>query len=412
MQENYKELIRGHLIEKHGDALITLDDNESQLVNAINEIIKNEGMHIRKDEADRITKELLDELLGFGPLTQLLQDNSITEIMVNGPGKVYVEKDGKICLSPVKFDSQQQLFNIIQKILDTTHRHIDELSPFTDVSLRDGSRVNIVIAPIALDGPVITIRKFLKKFSSIEDLTAVGTVNSKMAEFLVAVIKAKLNIVFSGGTGVGKTTTVNVLSNYISNEERIITIEDTAELKLNQEHVVRLEARPSNMEGKGQISIRDLFKNSLRMRPNRIILGEIRSSEALDMLQAMCSGHNGALSVIHANSPQDVVARIETMILTSGVDIPLWVIRKQIGSSIDLVVHQEQLPDGSRKITHITEVREIKDADFILQDLFSYEIQGFDNFKVTGIWKSFGVTPLFFEKFKRRGVVISEDIFK
>lgn len=390
--------------------------DENHLRHVIRRIIEELSLkeHFKIEEAvsEKITEELVNEFLGLGPLKALLEDKDITEIMVNGPHKVYIEKGGKKTLSEVNFENNQHLMYIIQKILSPTRRHVDEMTPFTDVSLPDGSRVNIIIPPLSLHGPVMTIRKFLKEFARIEDLTAKDTLSKNMADFLVASIKAKLNIIFSGATGSGKTTTLNILSSYISADERIITIEDTAELKLNQEHVVTLEAKPGNVEGRGEITIRDLFRNSLRMRPERIILGEIRSSEALDMLQAMCSGHDGSLAVLHASSPQDVISRIETMILTSGVNIPMWAIKKQIASSLNLIVQQEQLVDGSRKITHITEVRGLRSEELLLQDLFSYEIEGVQDGKVKGAWKNHGVAPLFFNRFKKKGVELSEEIFK
>lgn len=390
--------------------------DEKHLTSAIRRIIEEMTLkeHLKIEEAvsAKIAEELVNEFLGLGPLKALLEDKAITEIMVNGPHKVYIEKGGKKTLSEVNFENNQHLMYIIQKILGPTRRHVDEMTPFTDVSLPDGSRVNIIIPPLSLGGPVMTIRKFLKEFGSVEDLAAKDTLSQNMADFLVASIKAKLNIIFSGATGSGKTTTLNILSSYISADERIITIEDTAELKLNQEHVVTLEAKPGNVEGRGEITIRDLFRNSLRMRPERIILGEIRSSEALDMLQAMCSGHDGSLAVLHASSPQDVISRIETMILTSGVNIPMWAIKKQIASSLNLIVQQEQLVDGSRKITHITEVRGLRSEELVLQDLFSYEIEGVQDGKVKGAWKNHGVVPLFFNRFKKKGVELSEEIFK
>ena len=417
MLKEIKDKIRHCLVKEYGHIFTQEMFNEEKLRSVINEVIAELGIkkefHINEDISNSIVDDLIDEFLGFGPLKSLLEDASITEIMVNGPKKVYVERNGKMVLSNVTFENNQHLSYIIQKIIAPTRRHVDEMIPFADVSLLDGSRVNIIIPPLALDGPTITIRKFLKEFRGIEDLVRVGTLNKGMADFLVCGIKAKLNIIFSGATGCGKTTTLNVLSSYISGDERIITIEDTAELKLNQDHVVRLEARQPNIEGKGEIAIRDLFKNCLRMRPNRIILGEIRSAEALDMLQAMCSGHNGSLAVIHANSPQDVISRIETMILTSGINIPMWAVRKQIASSLNLIVQQEQLSDGSRKITHITEVRGLSGEDLVLQDLFSYEVQSMDDDKkLKGQWNVHGVIPLFFNRFAKMGIPLSEEIFK
>ncbi len=415
MSKELKDKIR-RIIRDQSHVFSGEKTDEKHLTSAIRRIIEELSLkeHLKIEEAvsAKIAEELVNEFLGLGPLKALLEDKAITEIMVNGPHKVYIEKGGKKTLSEVNFENNQHLMYIIQKILGPTRRHVDEMTPFTDVSLPDGSRVNIIIPPLSLGGPVMTIRKFLKEFGSVEDLAAKDTLSGNMANFLVASIKAKLNIIFSGATGSGKTTTLNILSSYISADERIITIEDTAELKLNQEHVVTLEAKPGNVEGRGEITIRDLFRNSLRMRPERIILGEIRSSEALDMLQAMCSGHDGSLAVLHASSPQDVISRIETMILTSGVNIPMWAIKKQIASSLNLIVQQEQLVDGSRKITHITEVRGLRSEELVLQDLFSYEIEGVQDGKVKGAWKNHGVVPLFFDRFKKKGVELSEEIFK
>ena len=414
MSKELKDRIRKTIREQsHIFSGEKIDENHLRHVirRIIEELSLKEHFKIEEAVSEKITEELVNEFLGLGPLKALLEDKDITEIMVNGPRKVYIEKDGKKILSEVSFENNQHLMYIIQKILAPTRRHVDEMTPFTDVSLPDGSRVNIIIPPLSLHGPVMTIRKFLKEFGSVEDLAAKDTLSGNMADFLVAAIKAKLNIIFSGATGSGKTTTLNILSSYISPDERIITIEDTAELKLNQEHVVTLEAKCGNIEGRGEITIRNLFRNSLRMRPERIILGEIRSSEALDMLQAMCSGHDGSLAVLHASSPQDAISRIETMILISGVHIPMWAIKKQIASSLNLIVQQEQLVDGSRKITHITEVRGLQNEELVLQDLFSYEIEGVQDGKVKGAWKNHGVVPLFFNRFKKKGVELSEEIF-
>ncbi|OGX52589.1 MAG: type II secretion system protein E, partial [Omnitrophica WOR_2 bacterium RIFOXYB2_FULL_45_11] len=374
MSKELKEKVR-YRLKEHSHIFTKEKINEQELrftvARIVEEIRIRERLQLDENGSKKIIDELIDEFMGFGPLKALLEDKAVTEIMVNGPKKVYVEKEGKMFLSDITFENNQHLLYIIQKILMPTRRHVDELSPFTDVSLPDGSRVNIIIPPVSLSGPVITIRKFIKDFSSIEDLVTLDTLSRDMADFLIAAIRAKLNIIFSGATGSGKTTTLNILSGYISARERIVTIEDTAELKLNQEHVVSLEARPGNIEGKGDITIRDLFRNTLRMRPGRIILGEVRSGEALDMLQAMCSGHDGSLAVLHASSPLDVVSRIETMILTSGINIPVWAIKKQIASSLNLIIQQEQLADGSRKITHITEARGLDKDELVLQDLFS-----------------------------------------
>lgn len=416
MSKDLKERIR-HRLREHshifGSERINQEQLRATIIKIIEELKLKEYLQIDEHSTKKLVEELLDELVGLGPLKSLLEDASVTEIMVNGPKKVYIEKNGKIMLSDVTFENNQHLLYIIQKVLAPTRRHVDEMTPFTDVSLPDGSRVNIIIPPLALNGPVVTIRKFLKEFGTIDDLVKRESLSRAMADFLIASIKAKLNIIFSGATGAGKTTTLNVLSSYIAQDERIVTIEDTAELKLNKEHVVSLETKPSNIDGRGEISIRDLFKNSLRMRPGRIILGEIRSAEALDMLQAMCSGHNGSLAVVHASSPHDVISRIETMILTSGINISLPAIRRQVASSLNLIVQQEQLADGSRKVTHITEVRGLHNDDLVLQDLFSYAVEGMDSEgRITGVWKNHGVVPLFFNRFKKIGVELSEEVFK
>jgi len=300
----------------------------------------------------------------------------------------------------------------IYKMLAPTRRRVDETFPYTEIALRDGSRVNIIIPPLALDGPTVTIRKFLKEIRKVEDLINLGSMEKRMGDFLVACIKAKMNIIFSGATGAGKTTTLNVLSSYIPNNERIVTIEDTSELHLAQDHVVRLETRPSSIEGRGEITLRDLFKNSLRMRPDRIILGEIRGAEVLEMIQAICSGHGGALSVIHSNSPEDVLYRMEGMILTSGVALNMDAIHRLIGAAINLIVQQEQLLDGSRKITHITQINGLKDGRVVLEDIFVYEIEGIDSEgKVLGKWRATGIVPVFYPKFKKAGVDLPKEIF-
>jgi len=341
-----------------------------------------------------------------------MKDPMVTEIMINGPRKVYIEKMGRKMLTNVIFDDDASLMRLIYRILSPTRRRVDEYSPYTDVSLPDGSRVNIIIPPLALDGPTITIRKFSRELKKAEDLIALGTLDKRMSDFLIASIKAKINIVFSGSTGAGKTTTLNVFSSYISEEEWIITIEDTAELHLAQEHVVRLEAKQANIEGKGEITIRELFKNSLRMRPSRIILGEIKGAEALDMLQAACSGHRGSLVVIHGNSPQDVIYRLETIILTSGVPIALEVIQRQIANAIHLIVHQEQLSDGSRKITHISQVNGLRNGEVVVEDIFTYIFEGIDaEGNVRGRWEATGIIPVFYHLFKKAGIELSEHLF-
>ncbi|PIQ90113.1 MAG: type II secretion system protein E [Candidatus Omnitrophica bacterium CG11_big_fil_rev_8_21_14_0_20_41_12] len=415
-QQSLKNRVREDFISKYSNILFKSAGNKTEVASVVRNILEGilsqpRGV-LKEQERDNIINELVDEFSGFGPIEKLMMDPDVTEIMINGTHNVYVEKHGKKELSNMKFDSDQQLMYVIQKILSPTRRRVDETVPYTDVCLPDGSRVNIIIPPLALDGPTITIRKFLRKIVKAEDLIELGTLDRKMADFLIACIKAKINMIFAGATGSGKTTTVGVLSSYIGNDERTITIEDTAELHLAQDHVVRLESKPPNIEGKGEISIRDLFRNTLRMRPQRIILGEIRSAEALDMLQAMCSGHNGALSVIHANTPNEVLHRLETMILMSGVPITLEAIHRQIASSLHLIIQQDQLADGTRKITRITQVNGLKNGWVNLEDLFVYEITNvIEGGKVFGRFKATGVQPDFYPLFVKRGVALSKDIF-
>lgn len=374
--------------------------------------LQREATGLSLEEKKRIIHEIVDELTGLGPLESLLKDPLVTEIMINGPRKVFVERSGNMELTNITFDDDTQIMYIVNKMLAPTRRHVDESSPFTEISLLDGSRVNIIIPPLALGGPTVTIRKFLKNINNVDDLIKLGTMDRRMADLLVACIRAKINIIFAGATGAGKTTTLNVLSSYISPKERVVTIEDTAELHLTQDHVVRLETRQASIEGKGEITIRDLFKNSLRMRPDRIILGEIRGNEALDMLQAICSGHGGSLSVIHSDSPEDIIYRLEAMILASGLPITLEAIHRHIAASLNLIVQQEQLTDGSRRVTRITQVNGLKDGQAVLEDIFVYEIDHLDpEGRVYGKWKATGVIPVFYPVFKKYGVTLPQEIF-
>ncbi|WP_033170560.1 CpaF family protein [Selenomonas sp. ND2010] len=376
------------------------------------EVMEEEPFAVSRGEVKHLIEDIQDEMLGLGPIQSLLDDDSITEVMVNGPKKVFVERLGKLEYTDVKFHDNAHLMNIIERILTPLGRRIDESSPLVDARLEDGSRVNIIIPPLSLVGPAITIRKFSKKPLSVENLISFGTMDEKMATFLRACVRARINILVSGGTGSGKTTTLNVISSFIPERERIVTIEDAAELRLQQEHVVTLESRPANIEGKGQITIRDLVRNALRMRPDRIIVGEVRSGEALDMLQAMNTGHDGSLTTAHANSPRDALSRLETMVLMSGLELPVRAIREQISSAIDLIIQQSRIRDGSRKITYITEVQHMEDNTITTQDIFRYEQTGFDeNGKAIGHFVPTGLQPGFLDKFELNGVEIPEDFF-
>lgn len=377
------------------------------------EIIKKDSELFSDIDRAKVVKEIINDLTGFGPINPLLKDSDVNEVMVNGPYSVYIEKNGKIKLTDVQFRNNEHVMNLIDKIVSPLGRRIDESSPMVDARLPDGSRVNAIIPPLALNGPTITIRKFSKEPLTIEDLIRFGTLSREMAVFLDACVKARLNVFISGGTGSGKTTTLNVLSSFIPEDERIITIEDAAELQLSQEHVVSLESRPPNIEGKGAVTIRDLVRNSLRMRPERIIIGEVRGGEALDMLQAMNTGHDGSLATGHANSPRDMIARLETMVLMAGVELPLKAIRQQIVGAIDIIVQQSRLKDGSRKIIAITEVQGLEGDIVVLQDIFTFKQQGIDKSgKISGKLTSTGIRPKFYDRLESSGLHIPASVFK
>src|SRR6187401_3049757 len=341
-----------------------------QIEEIFGRVIDEEGLALTRAERVRMLEQITDEIIGLGPLEPLLRDESITEVMVNGPRQVYIERSGKLELTNVVFQNDDHVMRIIDRIIAPIGRRVDESSPMVDARLTDGSRVNAIIPPLSLVGPVVTIRKFSASPFTVEDLIRFGTATADMFDFLRACVEARLNVFVSGGTGSGKTTTLNVLSSFIPNDERIVTIEDAAELQLRQHHVVQMEARPSNIEGKGAITIRDLVINCLRMRPERIVVGECRGREALDMLQAMNTGHDGSLTTGHANSPRDMLSRLETMVLMAGVDLPLRAIREQVASAVDLIVQLSRLRDGTRRITHITEVQGMEGDVIVLHDVF------------------------------------------
>ncbi len=361
---------------------------------------------------DQLFREILDDILGFGILQPLLDDPEISEVMVNGAQKIYIERKGKIIKTNIAFENDAAVLRVIEKIILPLGRRIDADSPTVDARLPDGSRVNAVIPPVAIDGPAITIRKFQKEKLSIEDLIHFGSLTPGMAEFIRACVIARLNIVISGGTGSGKTTLLNVLSGFIPEEERIVTIEDAAELKLQQEHIVRMETKPPNSEGKGMVTVRDLVRNALRMRPDRIVVGEVRGGEALDMLQAMNTGHDGSLTTLHANTPRDAISRLETMCMMAGMELPVKVIREQIASAVDMIIQQTRLKDGSRKITSITEIAGMEGETVVMTDIFKYQQTGIDPAgNVIGELKPTGIRPLFSPRLEAAGFKLGPEVF-
>jgi pilus assembly protein CpaF len=367
---------------------------------------------ISRDDRQRIALEIADDILGHGPLERLLADDSVTEIMVNGPHEIWIERQGKLLETTVRFNDESHLRRIINKMVAQVGRRIDESSPMVDARLPDGSRVNAVIPPLSLSGPLVTIRKFSKRRLNLDDMVKMGTLSAETTEFLQRCIRAQLNMLISGGTGSGKTTLLNALSTAIPDTERIVTIEDAAELRLNQKHVLRLEARPKNLDGEGEIPIRQLLRNSLRMRPDRIIVGEVRGAEALDMLQAMNTGHDGSLSTVHANSPRDALSRIETMVLMAGIDLPVRAIREQVSSALEAVVHLERLEDGSRRVTSIAEVQRMESDVVTMQELFKFQIDEVTaDGAIVGALRSTGLRPTFVSKFEKRGIPLPQGLF-
>jgi pilus assembly protein CpaF len=387
-------------------------DRSTYVRQTVTNLLKKEEIPLSVSEKKQIIDSVVSNIIGLGPLDPLINDDSISEIMVNGPDQIYVEKKGRLYLTGTKFKNDAQVMTVLDRIVSPLGRHVDESSPMVDARLKDGSRVNAIIPPLALNGPTITIRKFPKDSITAKDLIAWKSASARMMMFLEACVKAKLNIIVSGGTGSGKTTLLGVLSAYIPDSERIVTIEDAAELRLQQSHVVRLEARPANIEGKGRIAIKDLVVNALRMRPDRIIVGECRGGEALDMLQAMNTGHDGSLTTGHANSPRDMMSRLETMVMMSGMELPSRAIREQIASAINIVVQQSRLPDGSRKITSISEILGMEKDEIVMQEIYKFIQTGLDeNGKIIGKFAPTGVRPRCMNKLKLSGVMITDDWF-
>jgi len=375
------------------------------------QILTEENIVLSRPERARLFEQIAAEILGFGPLQPLLEDDTITEIMVNGAKNIYIERKGKIHRVPITFENNEHVLRIIDRIVAPLGRRIDEASPYVDARLPDGSRVNAVISPISLVGPVLTIRKFARNPITVEQLVQFGSITQESLQFLKACVESRLNVVISGGTGSGKTTLLNILSSFIPSDERIVTIENAAELQLRQEHVVTLESRPSNIEGRGEITIRMLVINSLRMRPDRVIVGEIRDEAALDMLQAMNTGHDGSMTTLHSNGPRDTLSRLETMTLMAGMDLPSRAIREQISSAIDLVVHQDRMRDGTRKVVNITEVSGMEGDVITMTDIFVFEQTGIENGQIVGRLRPTGLRPKFMDKLEASGIHLPPSIF-
>jgi len=375
------------------------------------QVLAEENIVLSRPERQRLFEQISAEILGYGPLQPLLEDETITEVMVNGSKNIYIERAGKITRIPVAFESDEHVMRIIDRIVAPLGRRIDESSPYVDARLPDGSRVNAIIPPISLVGPVLTVRKFAKNPITLEQLIEFGTITPESLQFLKACVESKLNMIISGGTGSGKTTLLNILSQFVPADERIITVENAAELQLRQEHVVTLESRPPNIEGRGEVTIRQLVINCLRMRPDRIIVGEIRDEAALDMLQAMNTGHDGSMTTAHSNSPRDTLARLETMVMMAGMELPVRAIREQVSSAIDLIIHQERMRDGTRKVVNITEVSGMEGDVITMTDIFVFEQSGFENGKIIGRLRPTGLRPKFMEKIETSGIHLPPSIF-
>ena len=396
------------LLEKGDEALL-----RRRVEELVEEKLRSEKLPFSRQMRNRLVSDMADEILGFGPIEPLLRDPTVTEVMVNRPDQVYCERFGKLELTDIQFRDLQHIRHVIDKIVTPLGRRVDESSPMVDARLPDGSRVNAIISPLSLNGPVLTIRKFSVDPYTVEDLIGFGTLTQGMAAFLAACVKVKLNVLVSGGSGAGKTTLLNVLSSFIPEGERVVTVEDAAELKLHQPHVVRLESRPPNIEGKGEIKIRDLVRNCLRMRPDRIVVGEVRGGEALDMLQAMNTGHEGSISTVHSNTPRDALARLETMVMMSGMDLPSRAIREQIAAAVHMIVQIGRLSDGSRKVISVTEIQGMEGNVIVLQDLFSFQQKGVgEGGKVLGTMQATGMVPKFIDRFNAASIHLPAEIFK
>ena len=416
--DELRQKVHHHLIEELGPILYDRRLSQEELRRRVHEqlqsVLAKERAPLSAADKAQLIRDVADDILGYGPIDHLLKESEITEVMVNGPEGVFIERHGKIEKTTVSFVDETHLRRIIDKIVGEVGRRIDEATPMVDARLPDGSRVNAVIHPLAIGGPFLTIRKFATDPYKVHDLISFGTLSAQTARFLEACVVGRLNMIVSGGTGTGKTTTLNVLSSFIPTDERIVTIEDAKELQLHQEHVLSMEARPPNIEGKGQVTIRDLVRNALRMRPDRIIVGEARGGEALDMLQAMNTGHDGSLTTVHSNTPRDTLARIETMTLMAGFDLPIRAIREQMASALDLIVHLTRLRDGTRRITHVTEVQGMEGDVITLQDVFLFDYgMGIDeNGRFQGHLKATGIRPKFGDKLQDVGIRLGAELFQ
>jgi len=415
--EDLRQKMHQFVIQELGpilyDQRVSEPDIRKQVEEQLHRALAQERLALHANERQALVQSVFDDVLGYGPIDRLLREPSVNEVMVNGPDKVFVERNGKIQLTDVRFVDENHLRRIIDKIVSQVGRRVDEATPMVDARLPDGSRVNVVVHPLAIGGPFMTIRRFATDPFKIDDLVTMGTLSAQTGDFIDACVRGRINTVVSGGTGTGKTTLLNVLSSFIPSDERIITIEDAKELQLQQPHVLSLEGRPPNIEGKGEVRIRDLVRNSLRMRPDRIVVGEVRGAEALDMLQAMNTGHDGSITTVHSNAPRDTLSRIETMALMAGMDLPVRVIREQMASALDLIIHLSRLRDGTRRVTHITEVMGMEGDVIVLQDLYLFDYgMGFDTEgRFLGQLKSTGIRPGFGERLANNGINLDTSLF-